>query len=98
MGAGAELYSDPCAAGGLGQAAAMLVRGADRFGHFEREPPKAELDPEGMAPVHDKAVASTGTLEEEARHASSRSEGRAAAANMDVSARLVARYSVQGAS
>ena len=78
----------------------MLVRGADRFGHFERvEPPKAELDPEGMA-VHDKAVALYRDcyLEEEARHASSRSEGRAAAANMDVSARLVARCSVQGAS
>ena len=49
----------------------MLVRGADRFGHFELvEPPKAELDPEGVA-VHDKAVALYRDcyLEEEARHA-----------------------------
>ena len=30
--------------------AAMVVRGADRIGHFERvEPPKAELDPECRA-------------------------------------------------
>ena len=37
--------------------AAMLVRGTDRFRHFERvEPAKAELDPEGVA-VHDWAVA-----------------------------------------
>jgi hypothetical protein len=49
--------------------AAMLVRGADRFGHFERvEPPKAKHDPEGVA-VHDKAVALYRDLEEEARHA-----------------------------
>jgi ectoine hydroxylase-related dioxygenase (phytanoyl-CoA dioxygenase family) len=51
--------------------AAMLVRGADRFGHFERvEPPKAELDPEGVA-VHDRATALYRDcyLEEEARHA-----------------------------
>jgi hypothetical protein len=47
----------------------MLVRGADRFGHFERvEPPKAKHDPEGVA-VHDKAVALYRDLEEEARHA-----------------------------
>ncbi|MGH7043032.1 MAG: phytanoyl-CoA dioxygenase family protein [Acetobacteraceae bacterium] len=36
--------------------AAMLVRGTDRFGHFERvEPARAELDPDGVA-VHDRAV------------------------------------------
>ena len=51
--------------------AAMLVRGADRYGHFERvEPAKAELDPEGVA-VHDRAVALYRDcyLEAEARHA-----------------------------
>lgn len=51
--------------------AAMLVRGADRYGHFERvEPPKAELDSNGVA-VHDRAVAlyRQGYEEEEARHA-----------------------------
>jgi hypothetical protein len=51
--------------------AAMLVRGADHFGHFERvEPPKAELDREGVA-VHGRAVALYRDcyLEEEARHA-----------------------------
>jgi non-heme Fe2+,alpha-ketoglutarate-dependent halogenase len=51
--------------------AAMLVRGIDRFGHFERvEPAKAELEPEGVA-VHERAVALYRDcyLEEEARHA-----------------------------
>jgi hypothetical protein len=51
--------------------AAMLVRGVDRHGHFERvEPAKAELDPESVA-VHDRAVALYRDLyiEEEARHA-----------------------------
>ena len=51
--------------------AAMLVRGTDRYGHFERvEPAKAELGPEGVA-VHDRAVALYRDcyLEEEARHA-----------------------------
>jgi non-haem Fe2+, alpha-ketoglutarate-dependent halogenase len=51
--------------------AAMLVRGSDRFGHFELiEPAKAELDREGVA-VHDWAVARYRDcyLEEEARHA-----------------------------
>jgi Phytanoyl-CoA dioxygenase (PhyH) len=51
--------------------AAMLVRGTDRFGHFERvEMAKAELDPEGVAD-HDRAVALYRDcyLEEEARHA-----------------------------
>jgi hypothetical protein len=51
--------------------AAMLVRGADRFGHFDWVgPAKAELDPEDLA-IHDKAVALYRDcyLEEEARHA-----------------------------
>jgi hypothetical protein len=51
--------------------AATLVRGTDRFGHFELvEMAKAELDPEGVA-VHDRAVALYRDcyLEEEARHA-----------------------------
>ena len=51
--------------------AAMLVRGIDRFGHFESvEPAKTELDAEGLA-VHEKAVGLYRDcyLEEEARHA-----------------------------
>jgi hypothetical protein len=37
--------------------AAMLVRGVDRYGHFERvAPAKTEPDPECMA-VHGRAVA-----------------------------------------
>lgn len=51
--------------------AAMLVRGVDRHGHFERvEPPKAELDGEGLA-THEWAVGlyRDAYLEEEARHA-----------------------------
>jgi non-haem Fe2+, alpha-ketoglutarate-dependent halogenase len=51
--------------------AAMLVRGIDRYGHFELvEPAKAELDPEGLA-VHERAVGLYRDLyiEEEARHA-----------------------------
>jgi ectoine hydroxylase-related dioxygenase (phytanoyl-CoA dioxygenase family) len=51
--------------------AAMLVRGTDRYGHFERvEPAKAELDAEAVA-VHERAVALYRDLyiEEEARHA-----------------------------
>ena len=50
--------------------AAMLVRGADRYGHFELvEPAEAELDPAGVD-VHDRAVALYRDcyLEEEARH------------------------------
>jgi ectoine hydroxylase-related dioxygenase (phytanoyl-CoA dioxygenase family) len=53
------------------KSAAMLVRGVDRFGHFERvEPPTAELDAESVA-RHDRAVALYRDcyLEEEARHA-----------------------------
>ena len=51
--------------------AAMLVRGADRYGHFELvQPAQAELDPAAVA-VHDRAVALYRDcyLEEEARHA-----------------------------
>jgi hypothetical protein len=51
--------------------AAMLVRGVDRYGHFERvEPPKAELDSKSVA-AHDRAVAlyRQSYEEEEARHA-----------------------------
>lgn len=51
--------------------AAMLVRGVDRYGHFELvEPAKAELDPEGLA-AHERAVGLYRDLyiEEEARHA-----------------------------
>jgi ectoine hydroxylase-related dioxygenase (phytanoyl-CoA dioxygenase family) len=51
--------------------AAMLVRGTDRYGHFERvEPAKAELDAEAVA-VHERAVVLYRDLyiEEEARHA-----------------------------
>jgi non-heme Fe2+,alpha-ketoglutarate-dependent halogenase len=51
--------------------AAMLVRGTDRFGHFELvEMATAELDPEGVA-VHDRAVALYRDcyLEAEAGHA-----------------------------
>jgi ectoine hydroxylase-related dioxygenase (phytanoyl-CoA dioxygenase family) len=51
--------------------AAMLVRGVDRHGHFERvESPKAELDAEGVA-THEWAVGlyRDAYLEEEARHA-----------------------------
>jgi hypothetical protein len=51
--------------------AAMLVRGTDRFGHFELvEPAKAELDPESVA-IHDRACALYRDcyLEEESRHA-----------------------------
>jgi len=51
--------------------AAMLVRGVDRYGHFELvEPAKVELAPETVA-VHDRAVGLYRDLyiEEEARHA-----------------------------
>jgi non-heme Fe2+,alpha-ketoglutarate-dependent halogenase len=51
--------------------AAMLVRGSDRFGHFEPvAPAEAELNPEGIA-VHERVVAlyRNGYLEAEARHA-----------------------------
>ena len=51
--------------------AAMLVRGTDRFGHFESvEPPNAELDADSVA-IHDWAVGlyRNAYLEEEARHA-----------------------------
>jgi hypothetical protein len=51
--------------------AAMLVRGVDRYGHFERvEPATAELDANGLA-AHERAVALYRDcyLEEEARHA-----------------------------
>jgi hypothetical protein len=51
--------------------AAMLARGVDRYGHFERvEPAQAELAPEAVA-VHERAVALYRDLyvEEEARHA-----------------------------
>jgi len=51
--------------------AAMLVRGADRYGHFELvQPAQAELDAAGVA-AHDRAVALYRDcyLEEEARHA-----------------------------
>jgi hypothetical protein len=51
--------------------AAMLVRGEDRYGHFELvEPAAVELAPEAVA-VHDRAVALYRDLyiEEEARHA-----------------------------
>jgi ectoine hydroxylase-related dioxygenase (phytanoyl-CoA dioxygenase family) len=53
--------------------AAMLVRGVDRYRHFERvEAPKAELDAEAVA-VHDRAVGLYRQCyeEEEARHARS---------------------------
>jgi hypothetical protein len=51
--------------------AAMLVRGVDRYHHFERvEPPKAELDAQAVA-THERATALYRDcyLEEEARHA-----------------------------
>jgi non-haem Fe2+, alpha-ketoglutarate-dependent halogenase len=51
--------------------AAMLVRGTDRYGHFELVgPPKAELDDEAVA-THDRAMAlyRDAYLEEEAKHA-----------------------------
>jgi hypothetical protein len=51
--------------------AAMLVRGTDRYGHFELvEPAAAELTPEAVA-VHERAVVLYRDLyiEEEARHA-----------------------------
>ena len=51
--------------------AAMLVRGVDRYAHFERvEPPKSELDAQSVA-VHDRATTLYRNcyLEEEARHA-----------------------------
>lgn len=51
--------------------AAMLVRGRDRYGHFELlEPPRAEFDSSGLA-AHERAVAlyRDSYLEEEARHA-----------------------------
>jgi hypothetical protein len=51
--------------------AAMLVRGTDRYGHFELVgPPKAELDDEAVA-THDRAIAlyRDAYLEEEAKHA-----------------------------
>jgi hypothetical protein len=49
----------------------MLVRGVDRYGHFERvEPAKTKLDPECVV-VHSRAVALYRDcyLEEEGRHA-----------------------------
>ena len=51
--------------------AAMLVRGRDRYGHFELvEPPSAELDDEAIA-THARAMAlyRDAYIEEEARHA-----------------------------
>lgn len=51
--------------------AAMLVRGTDRYGHFELVgPPKAELNDEAVA-THDRAMAlyRDAYLEEEAKHA-----------------------------
>jgi non-haem Fe2+, alpha-ketoglutarate-dependent halogenase len=51
--------------------AAMLVRGVDRYQHFERvEPPAAELDAPGIA-AHERATTlyRNAYLEEEARHA-----------------------------
>ena len=51
--------------------AAMLVRGEDRYGHFELVgPPAAELDDEAIA-THDRAMAlyRDAYLEEEAKHA-----------------------------
>jgi non-haem Fe2+, alpha-ketoglutarate-dependent halogenase len=51
--------------------AAMLVRGVDRYHHFERvEPPKAELDAASVA-THERATTLYRNcyLEEEARHA-----------------------------
>lgn len=51
--------------------AAMLVRGIDRYGHFELVgPPKRELDDEAVA-THDRAMAlyRDAYLEEEAKHA-----------------------------
>ena len=50
----------------------MLVRGVDRYQHFERvEPPRAELDAQSVA-IHDRATTlyRNSYLEEEARHAS----------------------------
>ena len=52
--------------------AAMLVRGVDRYNHFERVgPPKAELDADSVA-THERATTLYRNcyLEEEARHAS----------------------------
>ena len=49
----------------------MLVRGVDRYGHFDRVvPAERELDAEGLA-VHARAVAlyRDAYLEAEARHA-----------------------------
>jgi non-heme Fe2+,alpha-ketoglutarate-dependent halogenase len=51
--------------------AAMLVRGVDRYNHFERvEPAQAELDAHGIA-AHERATTlyRNGYIEEEARHA-----------------------------
>jgi non-haem Fe2+, alpha-ketoglutarate-dependent halogenase len=51
--------------------AAMLVRGVDRYNHFERvEPPRAELDAQSVA-THERATTLYRNcyLEEEARHA-----------------------------
>lgn len=51
--------------------AAMLVRGVDRYDHFEKvEPPKAELDAQSVA-THERATTLYRNcyLEEEARHA-----------------------------
>ena len=51
--------------------AAMLVRGVDRYNHFERvEPPRAELDAQSVA-AHERATTLYRNcyLEEEARHA-----------------------------
>lgn len=51
--------------------AAMLVRGVDRYQHFEPvQPPKAELDAASVA-AHERATTLYRTcyLEEEARHA-----------------------------
>ena len=52
--------------------AAMLVRGVDRYNHFERvEPPQAELDVQSIA-THERATTlyRNSYLEQEARHAS----------------------------
>ena len=50
---------------GGGRESAMLVRGRDRFGHFELEPaPKADLDPDAIA-AHGAAMAKMGTYQAE---------------------------------
>ena len=58
---------------GLIKPAAMLVRGVDRYNHFERvEPPQAELDAQSVD-THDRATTlyRNSYLQEEVRHARS---------------------------